>query len=89
LAPADLEVVNIRIARDPHAAVVTGIVRNNTNRKVESAEVSYYLADTEGSLVGTDTTDVANVAPHGSVAFRMPLKIANAQYVIVRDVHLN
>jgi len=89
LAPAELEVVNIRIARDSHATVVTGIVRNNGNQKVDSAEVSYYLADTEGSLVGTDTTDVANVEPHGSVAFRMPLKIAKAEYVIVRDVHPN
>jgi hypothetical protein len=89
LAPADLEVVNIRIARNPHATVVTGVVRNNTNQKVDSAEVSYYLADTEGSLVGTDTTDVANLEPHGSVTFRMPLKIAKAEYVIVRDVHVN
>jgi hypothetical protein len=40
-------------------------------------------------LVGTDTTDVSNVEPHGSVTFRMPLKIAKAAYVIVRDVHLN
>lgn len=88
LAPADLEVVNIRIARDAHPPAVTGLVRNNTNQKVDSAEVSYYLADTEGSLLGTDTTEVSNVAPHGSVNFRMPLKIAKAEYVIVRDVHL-
>ncbi|MGC9945150.1 MAG: FxLYD domain-containing protein [Bryobacteraceae bacterium] len=89
LAPAELEVVNIRIARDSRATVVTGIVRNNTDQKVDSAEVSYYLADIEGSLLGTDTTDVANVAPHGSVTFRMPLKIAKAEYVIVREVHPN
>jgi len=89
LATSDLEVVNIRIARDAHAAAVTGVVRNNTNQKVDSAEVSYYLADTEGSLLGTDTTDVANVEAHGSVAFRMPLKIAKAEYVLVRDVHPN
>ena len=85
----DLEVVNIRIVRDAHPPVVTGIVRNKTNRKVDSAEVSYYLADTAGSLVGTDTIEVANVEPHGSVAFRMPLKIAKAEYVFVRDAHPN
>jgi len=88
-ASTDLEVVNIRIARDANPPVVTGIVRNKTNRKVDSAEVSYYLADNAGSLVGTDTTEVANVAPHGSVAFRMPLKIAKAEYVFVRDAHPN
>lgn len=89
LAPADLEVVNIRIAKDAHPPVVTGVVRNNTNQKVDSAEVSYYLADTDGSLVGTDATEVANVEPHGSVAFRTTLKVAKAEFVIVRDVHLN
>ena len=89
LAAADLEVVNIKIARDARSAVVTGIVRNNTGEKVDSAEVSYYLADTDGSLVGSDTTDVANVQPHGSVSFRIPLKVAKAEYVIVRDVHPN
>jgi hypothetical protein len=89
VAPADLEVINIRIAKDAKPPAVTGVVRNNTNQKVDSAEVSYYLADTEGSLVGTDTTDVENVEPHGSVSFRMPLKIGKAAYVIVRDVHLN
>jgi hypothetical protein len=88
-ASTDLEVVNIRIARDAHPPVVTGMVRNKTNRKVDSAEVSYYLADTKGSLVGTDRTDVANMEPHGSVTFRMALKIPNAQYVFVRDVHPN
>jgi hypothetical protein len=89
LAAEGLEVVNIRIARDARPPVVTGIVRNNSNREVASAEVSYYLADTQGSLVGTDTTGVANLAAHGSVSFRMPLKIAKAEYVIVRDVHPN
>ncbi len=89
LASSDLEVVNIKIARDAHPPVVTGVVRNNTGEKVDSAEVSYYLADNEGSLVGTDTTDVSNVQPHGSVSFRMPLKVAKAEYVIVRDVHPN
>ena len=89
VASEGLEVVNIRIARDARPPVVTGIVRNNSNHKVASAEVSYYLANTQGSLVGTDTTGVANLAPHGSVSFRMPLKIAKAEYVIVRDVHPN
>jgi hypothetical protein len=85
----DLEVVNMRIARDTHPPLVSGVVRNTTNHKVDSASVSYYLADASGNLVGTDKTEVANVAPHGSVAFRHPLKIASAQYVFVRDAHPN
>ncbi len=89
LRPADLEVVNIRIAKDSGSPSVTGIFRNNTNQKVDSAEVTYYLADTDGSLLATETANVANVQPHGSVAFHAPLKTANAEFVIVGDVHLN
>jgi hypothetical protein len=89
LASEGLEVLNIRIARDASPPVVTGTVHNNSDRKVDSAEVSYYLANTKGSIVGTDSTGVANLAAHGSVSFRMPLKIAQAEYVIVRDVHPN
>ena len=88
-ASTELEVVNLRISRDAHPPVVTGTVRNKTGRKIDSAEVSYYLSDTAGSLVGTDKTQVANVEPHGSVGFRMPLKITNAEYVFVRDAHPN
>jgi hypothetical protein len=87
VAPStDLEVVNTRISKDAHPPVVTGTVRNLTGRNIDSAQVTFYLADAAGSMVGADTTEVANVRPYGSVAFRMPLKIARAEYVIVRDV---
>jgi hypothetical protein len=89
LGSTDLEVLNIRIARDAHSPVVTGIVRNKTDRKVDKAEVSYFLVDREGSLVGTDSVIVASVQPHGSVAFRNPLKLARAEYVFVRDARPN
>jgi hypothetical protein len=86
-ASTDLEVVNIRISRDSHPPTVTGTIRNRTDRKVDFAEVSYYLADAAGSMMGTDSTVVANVEPYGSVAFRAPLKMAKAEYVMVRDAH--
>ncbi|MGA2588771.1 MAG: FxLYD domain-containing protein [Bryobacteraceae bacterium] len=89
LAPADLEVINIRIAKDINPPVVTGTVRNNTSRKINSAEVTYYLADNSGSVIGTQTTSVPNVGPHDSVSFQAPLKMAEAGYVLMRDVRAN
>jgi hypothetical protein len=89
LTPRDLEVVNIHIAADEKPPVVTGVIRNNTSRKVDSAEVSFDLADARGSLMGTETTQVQNVGPHSTVSFRAPLKTANADYVMIRDVHSN
>ena len=87
LALTELDVVNIRIVKDPRSPLVTGVVRNHTNAKVDAAEVSYYLVDEQGNVVGTDTTEVQNVAARGSAVFRVPLKIPHAQYVLVRDVH--
>ena len=86
IAPSDLEVVNIHIVHTAHPATVTGELRNNTGRKVDSAEISLYLADADGSLLGSDSLDVENVAPHASTAFHLALKQPNAEYVIVRNV---
>jgi hypothetical protein len=89
LAPKDLDVINIRILTDVSPPVVTGIVRNNTGQDVESAEVSYYLADHNNSVIGTESTSVQNVRAHDSVTFRTSLKTVDAQYVLVRDVRTN
>jgi hypothetical protein len=89
LVPTDLEVINIRIAKDENPPGVTGIIRNNTNHKVDSAEVSFYLSDERGSLMGTESTQVHGVGPHSDVPFHAPLKIRNAENVIVREVHSN
>jgi hypothetical protein len=89
LLAGDLEVVNIRILKDVVPPVVTGIVRNNTSRDVGSAEITYYLADEQGSLMGSESTSVQKIGPHASVAFRAPLKMEKAEYVLVRDVHPN
>jgi hypothetical protein len=89
LSRTDLEVINIHISKDENPPVVTGIIRNNTNQKVDSAVVSFYLADERGSLMGTETTQVQDVGPHNIVTFRAPLKIMNAEYVLVREVHPN
>ena len=48
LTRTDLEIVNIRIARDENPPVVTGVVRNNTNRNVDSATVIFDVADDAG-----------------------------------------
>lgn len=89
LAPTDVEVVEIRIARGSRPPLVTGIVRNNTDRKVDSAEVRYYLADRDGSLLGVESADVAGLKPHASTPFRTELKADKAEYVLVRDVRVN
>ncbi|HVN04638.1 MAG TPA: FxLYD domain-containing protein [Bryobacteraceae bacterium] len=89
LAPAGLEVVDIRIARNSRPPAVTGIIRNNTDHSVSSAEVTYLLADTDGSLVGVETAAVANLKPHASAAFRSELKSGSAEFVLVREVRAN
>jgi hypothetical protein len=82
----DLEVLNIQFIQAPGKPVVSGIVRNNTDRIVDSAEVSYYLSDSRGSLIGSETTTVRNIEAHASVPFRATVMSPNAAYVLVREV---
>ena len=63
--------------------IIFGSVRGNV-------DVSEKIAIREqGSLVGTDAIQVADVAPHGNTTFRIALKTPDAQYVTVREVHAN
>ncbi len=86
LNTAGLEVLNLRLIKDAGPPAVSGMVRNNTDRRIGSVELSYYLADRQGSLVGSESTTIRNIEPHGSVPFRVPLKITGAAYAIVREV---
>ncbi|HUO31851.1 MAG TPA: FxLYD domain-containing protein [Bryobacteraceae bacterium] len=88
-SPAGLEVVDIRIAQDSRPPAVTGVIRNNSDHSVSSAEVTYLLADADGSLVGVETASISNLKPHSSATFRGELKSGRAQFVMVRDVRAN
>ena len=84
-----LEVSNLRIVRGVEPPVVTGEFRNNTGRSVHSAEITYLLADNNGSVLATESTQVQEVGPHRMVTFRAPLKLSQADYVVMRDVREN
>jgi len=86
LTSSGLEVVTIRISRDSASPAVTGVLRNNTAKAVASAEVTYFLADSSGSMIATENASVRNVPPQGSVNFRVPLRAINAAMVMVREV---
>jgi hypothetical protein len=84
--PAPLEVLNIRIHPDAVPPAVTGLVRNNTSREIGPVTVTYYLANQEGSLMGTESTNLRKVGPHETIPFRAPVKMARARFVAVREV---
>ncbi len=84
-----MEVSNLRIARDVKPPIITGEFRNNTDHPIHSAEITYFIADNNGSVLATESTEVLEVGPHRVVTFRAPLKLSQAGYVLVRDVHAN
>jgi hypothetical protein len=88
-SPQALEVSNLHIARDVHPPVVTGEFRNNTDHPVHSAEITYFVADNNGSVLATESAQVLEVGPHRVVTFRAPLKSSQADYVLVREVRAN
>jgi hypothetical protein len=85
----EMEVSNLRIARDVKPPIITGEFRNNSDHLIHSAEITYFIADNNGSLLATESTEVLEVGPHRVVTFSAPLKLSQAGYVQVRDVHAN
>lgn len=89
LSAGDLEVVTIRLSKSENPPVVIGTLRNNSDQNVSSAEVRFDLNDRRGSRVGSDTLQIQNLAPHSTANFSAPVKVADAAFVLVREVHSN
>lgn len=86
---ASLEIVNLRIVQEAGHPVIVGVVRNNTPENISSANISYYLSDEQGGLIGSENTTVQDIGARSSVAFRARVAMPNAAYVLVREVRLN
>jgi hypothetical protein len=67
--------------------IVTGSVRNNTDRPYHAAELVFDLTDSVGSQVGAITTTVRDLGAKATVRFSVPIKQRDAAFVLVREVH--
>jgi hypothetical protein len=64
---------------------IAGLVTNNTDHAIASAEVSFDLIDARGSRLGAVSTAVENLPPHSATPFRFAVAQDAADHVLVRD----
>ena len=82
----DLEIVDISVDRSGPQHMVTGRLRNKSNRGYDSVLISFDLASETGSLVGSTSATVDNVAAQSERAFSVPILQTNAAFVLVRQI---
>jgi hypothetical protein len=83
----DLEVVEIDFNRTADPKVITGTLRNRTNRGFSRCEISFHVTTKEGTQLGAVDTTVQNVPPWGSVKFRILVPEKDAAFTMVRELH--
>ena len=84
----DVQVVKAVVSAGANA-IVSGTVRNNTDRVVGSAELIFDLTDDGGSQVGGVSTTVNNIPAKTTTTFQFPIKQRDAAFVLVREVVLS
>jgi len=80
----DVQVVEAAVHQGSEPSL-TGIVRNNTDRLIRSADLVFDLTDGTGSQVGGVGTTVHDLAPGSTQRFEFPIKQHNAVLAIVRE----
>jgi hypothetical protein len=83
-ANRDLDVQDAHIEHGSPTRVA-GLLKNNTDHLIGSADVSFDLTDAHWSRLGAVSTTVANLPPHSATPFRFTVAQDNAEHVLVRD----
>jgi hypothetical protein len=81
----DIDVVEVRIERTGGVHMV-GTVKNKTNKTIASADLGCDLTDAGGTQLGAVTAHVENIPANGVKSFELPLKQADASFVLIREI---
>lgn len=82
----DIGLIEVEISNGP-GAVLRGKVRNNTARKILSAEAIFTLADRTGSQLGAVSVHFKDLPANAIAEFRQPLQQKTAFTAIIRELH--
>ena len=85
-ANVPLEVQEITIHQNERPRYVSGLVKNPSERRYQSAEFVFELTDMDGSQVGAVNTTIHNVQPYSTTRFQIPIEQENAAFALVRVV---
>jgi len=82
----DLEVVEIEFNKSQEPKVITGTLRNRTDRTLARCEISFHVTTKTGGQIGAVDTTVYNLPPHGSAKFRIVVPQKDAEFTMVREL---
>lgn len=80
----DLDVEDVHVEHGSPTRVA-GLVKNNTDHVIESAQMVFDLADGRWSRLGAVSTQVEKLGPHSTTPFRFAVEQATAEHVLVRE----
>jgi len=78
----DVEDAHVEHGSPTHVA---GRVKNNTDHVIASAHMAFDLTDIHWSRLGAVSTELIELPPHATVAFRFAVAQDTAEHVLVRD----
>lgn len=82
----ELRVQDFQIIRSGARVVLQGSAVNLTPHSINAAKISFALANEDGSLVGSATTELQNLQPGQTSNFRVSLAPTDSFTALVRDI---
>jgi hypothetical protein len=82
----DVELVEVHINRGD-SPVLTGKLRNLTDRTIRKTEIVFDVTDSNGSQLGAFRAEVYDVNAKATKTFEIPVKPRRAATALVREVH--
>lgn len=82
----DIEVLEAGVSHDG-SHVLSGKIRNTTERTVKVADLVFDVTDDEGSQLGGVSVRIENIPGHAIAPFKITLEQRDARSALVREVH--
>jgi hypothetical protein len=82
----DLAVEEIEFNKNVEPKVITGTLKNLTDKTFVACDVSFDLTTKGGTQLGGVATTVRDLGPHGSAKFRIQVSQPEAAFALVREL---
>jgi hypothetical protein len=80
----DLDVQDVHLEHGSPTRVA-GLVKNNTDHVIASAQMVFDLTDARWSRLGAVSTQIEQLRPHSTTPFRFAVAQDTAEHVLVRE----
>jgi hypothetical protein len=85
-ANPDVSVLAAEVTSSSTGPVLSGSIRNNTDRRFAVVEVDVDTTDNRGSQLGMEKVVLESLGPQSTLPFRLELRSRDAAFVVVKKV---